>query len=505
MRRVSSSLIAAGFVPDAGLPDALHRQLYKKLREQILHGRLTPGGRMPSSRSLADDLRVSRNTVIHAFEQLAAEGYLEAKTGSGTFVVSDLPDRMISASQNKPMRASQQVAYVPSSSKTPIASRFAGLIANKELKTFAPPIFQPFQLGFPALDAFPFDTWARLITRHGANGRNEFLGYAPTEGHLRLRQAITEYLAVARGVRCDPGDIVVVSGAQQALDLTARLLINPRDPVIVEEPGYFGAQSVLQAASARLVPVPVDQAGIDPAQIPKAGRNARLAYLTPSNHFPLGSNMSVKRRMEWIEWASACDGLIVEDDYDSEFRYSSRPTPALQSLDRACRVIYIGTFSKVLFPALRLAYVVLPPNLVEPFRRAKAITDFHSAALEQIVVADFMTEGHFGRHIRRMRVLYLERLEVLREALEEHLAGAIEIERTDAGMHLVLKFKDERDDAAIALKAASMGISVVALSSCYLGARKASGLLLGYAGYRPEQIRAGVKKLAAVIAECSAA
>ncbi len=496
MRRASSSLIAAGFVPDASLPDPLHRQLYKKLREQILLGRLTPGGRMPSTRTLAGDLRVSRNTVLYAFEQLAAEGYLQATTGSGTFVASDLPDQMFSASQSERIQRSQRPASTPPS-RTRRWSRFADVITDRAVKTFAPPVYRPFQLGFPALDEFPFDIWARLIKRHRARGTKELLGYGPTEGDARLRQAIASYLAVARGVRCDAGDIVVVSGTQQALDLTARLLINPGDPVIVEEPGYFGAQSVFQAASARLIPVPVDRAGIDPSRIPKRGRKARLVYLTPSNQFPLGSNMGVTRRMQWIHCASTSGGLIVEDDYDSEFRYNSRPTPALQSLDQAGCVIYIGTFSKVLFPALRLAYMVLPPHLMAPFLRAKAVTDLHSARLEQAVVADFMAEGHFARHIRRMRVLYLERLEVLMAALQKYVAGAIEIERPDAGMHLVAKFRDKRDDVAVALKAVSAGISVVPLSSCYLGSRKASGLLLGYAGYQPEEIIMGVRKLAA--------
>lgn len=497
MRRVSSSLIAAGFVPDPSLPEPLHRQLYIKLREQILHGQLTPGGRMPSTRILAGDLRVSRNTVIHAFEQLAAEGYLQATTGSGTFVVPDLPDRMFSAARSRQPQPRQPAASVPFRKRK--WSRFADLITQEALKTFPPPAYRPFQLGFPALDAFPFDIWARLIARHRANGTNELLGYGPTGGHLRLRQAIADYLAVARGVHCKPDDIVIVSGTQQALDLTARLLIDPGDPVIIEEPGYFGAQSAFQSAAARLVPVPVDRSGIDPSRIPARGRGARLVYLTPSNQFPLGSNMGITRRMQWIQWASACNGLIIEDDYDSEFRYNSRPTPALQSLDQTGRVIYVGTFSKVLFPALRLAYVVLPPDLVALFRRAKAIADLHSAGLEQDVVADFMAEGHFARHIRRMRVLYLERLEVLVRALEKYLSGVVEIEQTDAGMHLVARFRDKRDDVAVVAKAVSAGISVVPLSSCYLGARKASGLLLGYAGYQPEQIRKAVQKLAVIL------
>ena len=345
MRRVSSSLIAAGFVPDPNLPEPLHRQLYKKLREQILQKRLTPGGRMPSTRTLAGDLCVSRNTVIHAFEQLSDEGYLQATTGSGTFVVSDLPDRMFSAARSRQLQPRQQTALPPPARKR-IWSRFAGVIAQESLKTFAPPVYRPFQLGFPALDAFPFDIWARLIARHRANRSNELLGYGPTGGQLRLRQAISDYLAVARGVRCQPDDIVILSGTQQALDLTARLLINPGNQVLMEEPGYWGAQSVFQAASARLVSVPVDRSGIDPSRIPAKGRNARLVYLTPSNQFPLGSNMGVARRMQWIQWANACDGLIIEDDYDSEFRYNSRPIPALQSLDQSGRVIYVGTHAR---------------------------------------------------------------------------------------------------------------------------------------------------------------
>lgn len=454
---------------------------------------------MPSTRTLADDLRVSRNTVLYAFEQLVAEGYLRASTGSGTFVASNLPDQMFSVPQSRRPERSEQVTSVPQLRERNW-SHFADVITNNPVKSFPPPIYRPFQLGFPALDAFPFDIWARLIKRHRARGTNELLGYGPTQGHLPLRQAIASYLAVARGVRCGPENIVVVSGTQQALDLTARLLIDPGDPVIVEEPGYFGAQSVFQAASARLIPVTVDSAGIDPSQIPKRTPQARLAYLTPSNQFPSGSNMSVTRRMQWIEWASACGGLIIEDDYDSEFRYNGRPAPALQSLDQAGCVIYIGTFSKVLFPALRLAYLVLPSDLVGPFLRAKRITDLHSAALEQAVVADFMAEGHFARHIRCMRVLYLERLNVLMEEVGKHLAGVFEIEKPGAGMHVAARFGDGRDDVAVALKAANAGIPVLPLSSCYLGPRNTTGLLLGYAGYQPDQIRKGVRELADVLA-----
>jgi GntR family transcriptional regulator / MocR family aminotransferase len=295
--------------------------------------------------------------------------------------------------------------------------------------------------------------------------------------------------------------VIVVSGAQQALDLIARLLLDSGDSVLVEEPSYRGAHVAFEAVAAKMIPIPVDEDGLSLSQAIARGGKARLLYTTPSHQYPLGTTMSVARRLELVNWAAQSGIWIVEDDYDSEFRYGSRPLPALQSLDRAGCVILLGTFSKVLFPALRLGYLVVPPDLAEGFVRAKAVTDFHCPSLEQAVVADFMEEGHFGRHIRRMRTLYLERLEALLEAAQAEMNGALEMERPDAGMHVLARLGPRVDDVALARAAADLGVSTMPLSSCYIGPRKASGLLLGYAGYRPQQIRLGMRKLSSVLSK----
>ena len=493
MRRVSSAPIAGALVPEANQLDPLHRQLYNKLREQILGGQFSAGQQMPSTRVLAADLGLSRNTVLHAFEQLKVEGYLEGATGSGTYVARALPEQMLQARRVIPSKRTER-------SLARGWSRFGSQITGEGAKAIRPALFRPFQPGFPALDYFPFNTWMKLANRQRKADVGRLLGYGTARGYEPLRKAIASYLAVARGVRCEPEQVLIVSGTQQALDLTARLLLDPGDPVLVEEPSYRGAHAVFEAAGARLIPVPVDEHGMNLARISiSSSKASRLVYTTPSHQFPLGTTMSIARRLEWVNWAAQSGVWILEDDYDSEFRYSSRPLPALQSLDRAGCVILLGTFSKVLFPALRLGYLVAPPDLVEGFVKAKAITDFHCPLLEQALLAEFMEEGHFSRHIRRMRTLYLERLDTMLGAIRDETEGSLDIERPDAGMHVLARLGAHMDDEVIARAAASVGVSCIPLSSCYIGPGKTSGLLLGYAGYRTQQIRLGVKKLCSVL------
>jgi GntR family transcriptional regulator/MocR family aminotransferase len=470
----------------------LQYQLYRRLREQILTGELLPGSKLPSTRALSVDLHLSRNTILYAFEQLIAEGFLQAETGSGTFVTSDLPDGMPRFERKSSKQKERHT-------KPRAWSRYGAVLSVPQDDSIPTANYRPFQPGFPALDSFPFDIWTRLLHRHRNNGQDGLLGYGPAQGNEQLRKAIASYLAVARGVRCWPSQVIIVSGTQQALDLCARLFLNPGDSVLMEEPGYFGAQSAFQAAGAKLVPIRVDLSREPGWRVPKADASARLAYLTPSNQFPLGGTMPVTRRMEWLEWAGSSGRLIIEDDYDSEFRYNARPTPALQSLDYAGCVLYLGTFSKVLFPALRLGYMVVPQDMVRPFVRAKRAADFHSPSLEQCVLADFIEEGHFGRHIRRMRTLYRERLEALLDAVKSRLGGLVEMPRADAGMHVAVKLAPGKNDVEIARRAAAKGISCIPLSSCYASARKSPGLLLGHAAFRPEQIRTAMQKLAGVL------
>ena len=381
MRRVSSSLIASALGPSADRSDPLYQQLYEKMREHILLGGFSPGEQVPSTRVLATDLGVSRNTILQAFEQLTAEGYLEGATGSGTYVARALPEQMVRASQ-------PVLPQGPTRAAVRRWSRFGSHITSNDGMASRPVAYRPFQPGMPALDAFPFDIWTKLANRYRKSGPYELFAYGNAAGYKPLRKAIASYLTVARGVCCDPEQVIVVSGAQQAMDLTARLLLDPGDSVWVEEPGYTGARIAFEAASAKLIPVPVADDGLDVEKGMARNTKARLVYTTPSHQYPLGATMSVARRIELLNWAAQSGALILEDDYDSEFRYSSRPLPALQSLDQNGSVIYLGTFSKVLFPALRLAYLVVPPDLVRGFLSAKKITDYHCPGTQS---------GHYRR------------------------------------------------------------------------------------------------------------
>jgi GntR family transcriptional regulator/MocR family aminotransferase len=325
------------------------------------------------------------------------------------------------------------------------------------------------------------------------------LGYGDPAGYAPLRESIAAYLATARGVRCSAAQVVVLTSSQQALDLAARLLVDPGDGAWLEDPGYPGARAALLAAGARVVPVPVDGDGLDVADgVRRAGR-ARLAYVTPSHQYPTGATLSLERRLALLAWARRTGAWIVEDDYDSEFRYDGRPLAAIQGLEPGSRVVYVGTFTKVLFPSLRLAYVVLPAELVVPFVTARTLLDGHTATLPQAVLADFIAEGHFAAHLRRMRTLYRERRDVMVDAVRGRLDGALRLGPSDAGLHVTGHLDARADDRSAARRAARHGVETPPLSSFFLSARRSPGLVLGYAGLSPEAIRAGVRALAAAL------
>jgi GntR family transcriptional regulator / MocR family aminotransferase len=482
--------------PGTGAHDdtPLNRQLYERLRTQILTGHLRPGEKLPSTRALAENLRVSRNTVLKAFDQLTAEGYLRVRGGSGSYVARELPDDF---TQSHAGRRFQKLAetrdelgiHVRSSTSTDRAAlAFAPARANR-----------PFQPGIPALDAFPYAAWTKILTRHWKRRPAQLLGYAGTVGFPALREAIYSYLTLSRGVQCEPEQVIVVSGVQQALNLVSRVLLKPGDPVLIEEPGYFGAQSAFDASHAKMIPVEVDSNGLNVSAAIAASTRARLVYTTPGNQFPTGSSMSIARRLELLRWAAKTGAWIVEDDYDGEFRYSSRPLPALQGLDRSGSVIHVGSFSKLLFPAMRLGYMVVPAALLERMSIAKFALDYHTPTIDQAVVAEFMSAGHFLRHVRRMRALYLDRLEILLKTMHSELNGAVTIARPDAGMHVVASFSAGVDDTLVATAAHNMGVSSLPLSLCYLGRKGASGLILGYAAYSSDQIKQGCRQLARVL------
>ena len=491
MRRAAANFLLPIAV-DRESASPMYRQLYEWFRGAILNGHLRPGQRVPSSRSLAIELKISRIPVLNAFEQLHAEGYLESIVGSGTCVARSIPD-----DASKPR--SEADASILRKGKRKISRTGASLASQPKqvwLKNLG-----AFRVSLPALDHFPIDTWSRLVARHSRMESREKMAYGDAMGHVPLREAIADYIGAVRGVRCDATQVMIVTGSQQALQLCALVLLNAEDRVWVEEPGYPGAHQALAMGGARLVPVPVDEEGLQVREGIRRCRGARVAYVTPSHQYPMGMTMSASRRLLLLDWAVKSGAWIVEDDYDSEYRFGVHPIAALQGLDRDARVIYIGTFSKVLFPALRIAYVVLPKDLVASFSAAREAADIFSSTLYQAVLTDFIREGHFARHIRRMRMLYMERRSALITAIEEQIGGGLEVVSAEAGMHLVGLLRRGIDDAVISAKAAKAGISAEPLSMCYL--RKAlstrGGLILGYGGTDVEQIRVGVKKLAGVI------
>jgi GntR family transcriptional regulator/MocR family aminotransferase len=408
----------------------LHRQLYSGLRDAILSGRLAAGARLPATRALASELAISRNTVLDAYAQLMAEGYVTGQIGSGTYVAHALPEDLLQVHSSARPQPPEQPS--PTSQPARALSRRGELIAKTPVtvlhyqtsKSLSPISFRP---GQPALDTFPLDTWRRIVDRRWRRTPRELLGYGDPAGYLPLREVIAAYLRAARAVHCDARQVIVVSGSQQALDLSARLLLDEGDAAWIEDPGYIGARGALLGAGARAVPVPVDAEGLEIATGAARSPQARMVYVTPSHQYPLGVTMSLTRRLALLEWASRAGAWVLEDDYDSEYRYAGRPLSSLQGLDSASRVIYMGTFSKVMFPALRLGYLVAPPDLVDAFVAARALADRHTPSVEQAALAEFITDGHFARHIRRMRALYAERQATLVGEARRELAGLLEV------------------------------------------------------------------------------
>jgi Transcriptional regulators containing a DNA-binding HTH domain and an aminotransferase domain (MocR family) and their eukaryotic orthologs len=475
--------------------EPLYIQLYQALRRAILNRQLHAGTRLPSTRVLATELAISRTTVVSAFDQLLAEGYLEARAGSGTFVASRLPEELL--------QVQVQLSPVPQQVLQPRLAQACQRMLHSPLvpRHKASPA-RTFQPGLPALDAFPFDVWSRLAARHYQHPPFELLAYGDPAGYWPLRVAVAQYLTVARAVRCQPEQVLIVSGAQQAIDITVRTLLEEGDQVWLEDPGYPRARGALAAAGVHVVPVPVDQEGLSVVAGKQLCERAQLAYVTPSHQYPLGIVMSIARRLELLDWAQRVGAWILEDDYDSEFRYRGRPLASLQGLDTYGQVIYMGTFSKVLFPSLRLSYLVLPPALVEPFTTMRALSDRHSPTLEQAILTDFITEGHFNRHIRRMRALYAQRQQYLVECVRQELRGMIELAEHEAGMHSIGWLPAGVDDCSVAQLTAQQGLPMQTLSECSILPPGRPGLLLGYAGANEQELRAGVRTLADVLAHC---
>jgi len=468
----------------------LHRQIYSWYQAAISDGRLAPGQALPSTRALARELNLSRAPVLCAFEQLIAEGYLEAVVGSGTRVSATIPPTTL-----------RPVARGGRDPADSAVERRVSIRAASLVKPDQPWLAHPgaFRASMPALDLFPSTVWGGLMARHSRGRPQAAMGYGDPMGHLPLRDAVARYLGAARGVRCSPAQVMIVSGSQQGLHIAARALLDPGERILVEEPGYPGAHAAFSSAQLEMVPVPVDDEGMAVSEGAERAPDARAAYATPSHQYPIGTGMSAARRLQLLDWARRRDAWILEDDYDSEFRFGARPMPALQGLDAASRTVYVGTFSKVMFPSLRVGYLVVPEDVVPVFRAVREAIDIFPSTPTQAALADFMSEGHFARHLRRMRIVYEKRRSWLAGALASRLPDRLTIVGMEAGMHLTGLLPPGSDDRALSAQAAARGVSAIPLSTCFLAAPSFSGLILGYGNAHEAELDRGVSVLEALL------
>jgi GntR family transcriptional regulator/MocR family aminotransferase len=477
---------------DRNAPKALHRQIYDAYRTAIIQGSLRPRQRIPSTRVLASELGVSRFPVLNAYAQLLAEGYIESRVGAGTVVSISIPDHLTSS------KAAVVRLSATRSGPRPVARRASMFAPSRSFPWLGG--WGAFGVGQVASDQFPLHLWSNLVARRWRDMDAKSFHYGDQKGSKVLREAIASYLRTARSLQCDAEQIIVVSGSQQALELSARVLLDPGSRVWIEEPGYRLAADVLALAGCHLVPVPVDREGLDVATGIARCRKARAAFVTPSHQFPLGVTMSASRRLRLLDWAQSSGAWIIEDDYDSEFRYRSMPVAALQGLDANARVIYIGTFSKVLFPSLRLGYMVIPSDLIDRFLAIRRAMDLGPPGFHQEVLADFISDGHFARHIRRMRVLYGERRSALVDSISQELGPSVEMVGDEAGMHLAMMLRNGSHDVEIAERAARQNLWIWPLSPSYMGKAALQGLILGFGSTTIREIPPAVRKLRNLLA-----
>lgn len=468
--------------------EPLHRQIYNAYRTAIVERVLRPNERVPSTRTLASELEISRIPVLNAYAQLLAEGYFEAQTGAGTVVSSTLPDQV-------PRPQSSAFSSAARSGDRPISRDCALLPSTQRTLPWLGGRWGAFSTGQPALDQFPFKIWSKLLTRQCRNQRLASMHYGDPMGSKDLRDAIATYIRAARGVRCEGEQIMIVSGSQQALEISTRVLLDRGSRVWMEEPGYRFARNLFALHGCQVVPVPVDSEGLNVAAGIKRCRKARAALVTPSHQYPLGVTMSASRRLQLLEWAHNSGSWVIEDDYDSEYRYDSMPIASLQGLDPCSRVIYIGTFSKVLFPSLRLGYIVVPADLIDRFLSVRLTLDIGPPAFLQLVLADFIREGHFSRHIRRMRLLYRDRRSALLESLLNDLGIAVTVTGEQAGLHLSVTLPRRFRDHEAADRALSHRLWLAPLSTSYVEQPAPQGFILGFSNTATEEIPRAVRKM----------
>ncbi len=464
----------------------LFQQVYRGLREAILAGTFSPGQKLPSTRELAEQLRISRTVVLMAYDQLLAEGFTSGRAGAGTYV---------STAIRKPREARSE------GKNSFHLSRF-GLAASKAWSSVHLPsqavraIPYDFAVGTSDLEVFPFEGWRRMLLRSARKARTAQLDYGSASGSLALREAICAHLRRSRAVDCEAGQVIVVNGSQQALDLIARVLIDRGDTVAIEDPGYQGTREILRSAGARMVPIAVDSDGLDPAKLPRA---ARAAFVTPSHQFPSGAVLPLGRRVALLAWARRANALIVEDDYDGEFHYEGFPLESLQGLDREGRVLYIGTFSRTIYSALRIGYLIAPKALVPALSAAKWLCDRHTATLEQETLAEFIASGLYERYLRRVRRNNDSRRKVLLGAIEERLGDRVEVAGDAAGAHIVLWPRRRVVEEDVIRVAAERGVGIYGITPYFLRPPRRPGFLLGYSRLRERDIREGIRRLAELL------
>jgi GntR family transcriptional regulator/MocR family aminotransferase len=472
-------------IPLLNAREPLSRQIYLWFRQAILRRVMAGGERLPSSRELSEQLHVSRTVVVLAYEQLLAEGFVVGRAGSGTYVAHVLSARRAGARAGP---AKMRLSRYGRAAQAAAKANFPG--------TQAPRLRYDFAYGRSDVEVFPFEMWRRMLLRHARKASVRALDYGPTTGSAALREAISVHVRRSRAVICDSSQVIVVSGSQQALDLVARVLIDRGDRIAIENPCYQGTREVLRSVAASLLPMPVDRDGLDPARIPD---NVRMVFVTPSHQFPTGAILSLPRRLELVDWARRKDALVVEDDYDGEYRYEDQSLQSLQGLDTEGRVIYIGTFSRTVFSSLRIGYLVVPKPLIPAFTSAKWLCDRHTATLEQETLAEFITSGLYERHLRRVRRRNAARRAALREAIGKHLGDRVEVTGYGAGAHVALWPRARIVESAVIARAAALGVAVYGISPYFLTTPRRSGLMLGYSRMKESDIREGVRRLSDVL------
>ncbi|MBN9298624.1 MAG: PLP-dependent aminotransferase family protein [Filimonas sp.] len=486
MPKESPEIFLSGIKLSRKSSEPLYAQLYAQLREMIIHGRLRAGDRLPAGRTLAEELGISRVIVSQTYEQLTIEGYLIGKTGSGTFVADTLPDHLLHAGKLK--------VVSPKPKKEPVVNINESTVRLPASSTENEIV--PFHLGVPSLDSFPFKIWHQIGNKVLKDLKKQNLGYNNTLGYWPLRKAIASYLRLSRAVQCEAEQVIIVTGAQQGMNLVAQCLLKRGDKVCIEDPGYFGAASAFANAGVEMCPVPVREDGFDVDYAQATYKNIKLAYVTPSHQFPLGYTLSQEKRKQLLAWAEANDTWILEDDYDSEYRYEGRPLPSLQGLDTCGRVIYCGTFSKVLFPALRLGYLVLPSaEMVQGFKKIKQIIDTQPPLMEQLILCSFMEEGYFLRHIRKMRLLYAERLNTLLTLVKDQLSEFLTPNTSQSGMHLLCWLSDDIDAAKLKAEVRKEKVFVSFPSEYTIQHHMPPSITLGFPAFTKYRLKLGVEKL----------